>query len=196
GYLYETGRRQGYYPTGRLLAMAQRISSADPILDKVLPTLQELRQTTEETVVLAKMGVDDHVVYLEVLSSHNPIRYVAVAGSQKDAHANSLGKALLSTLDKDERQALLSRHKLKRYNDRTLVTPKAIEDDIRLSLERGWFANMGESMPDVGAVAWPLKLSGNAYAISIAGPLYRIEQHIEEYATLLRAAFSSMSLEM
>ncbi|NGM86053.1 IclR family transcriptional regulator [Parapusillimonas sp. SGNA-6] len=196
GYLYETGRRQGYYPTGRLLAMAQRISSADPILEKVLPTLQELRQTTEETVVLAKMGVDDRVVYLEVLSSHNPIRYVAVAGSQKDAHANSLGKALLSTLDKDERQALLSRHKLKRYNDRTLVTLKAIEDDIRRSLERGWFANMGESMPDVGAVAWPLKLSGNAYAISIAGPLYRIEQHIEEYATLLRAACSSMSQEM
>lgn len=193
GYLYETGRRQGYYPTGRLLAMAQRISSADPILEKVLPTLQELRQTTEETVVLAKMGLDNRVVYLEVLHSHNPIRYVAVAGAQKDAHANSLGKALLSTLDEADRLAMLSRHKLRRYNERTLVSAKAIEEEIRLSLERGWFANMGESMPDVGAIAWPLKLSGNDYAISIAGPLYRIEGHVEEYAKLLRVACSSMS---
>ena len=30
GVLYETGRRQGYYPTGRLLAMAQRIARSDP----------------------------------------------------------------------------------------------------------------------------------------------------------------------
>ncbi|MGO1254280.1 MAG: helix-turn-helix domain-containing protein, partial [Alcaligenes aquatilis] len=45
GYIYETGRRQGYYPTGRLLAMAQRISQADPILEKVRPSLEELRDT-------------------------------------------------------------------------------------------------------------------------------------------------------
>ena len=38
GYLYETGRRQGYYPTGRLLAMAQRIARADPVLDRVYPS--------------------------------------------------------------------------------------------------------------------------------------------------------------
>lgn len=29
GYMYETGRRQGYYPTGRLLAMAQVIAAHD-----------------------------------------------------------------------------------------------------------------------------------------------------------------------
>src|SRR3546814_9656544 len=28
GYLYEAGRRQGYYPTGRLLAMAKQIGRA------------------------------------------------------------------------------------------------------------------------------------------------------------------------
>src|SRR3546814_15078313 len=44
GYLYEAGRRQGYYPTGRLLAMAQRISRADPTLERVLPSLEELRE--------------------------------------------------------------------------------------------------------------------------------------------------------
>ncbi|WP_073102821.1 IclR family transcriptional regulator [Pollutimonas bauzanensis] len=190
GYLYEAGRRQGYYPTGRLLAMAQRISKADPILGKVLPSLEELRDTTCETVVFAKLDLmSKRVVYLDVLASPHPISYVAVAGSQRDIHANSLGKALLSTLGGEERRALLSGLKLQAYNKRTLVTPEAIEADIQASLERGWFANLGESiMEDVGAIAWPLKVSGNDYAISVAGPLYRIESHVEDHAKKLRVA--------
>src|SRR3546814_13665594 len=62
------------------------------------------------------------------------------------------------------------------------------EANIQASLERGWFANLGESMDDVGAIAWPVRVSGNAYAISIAGPLYRIEDNIEDKAKKLRAA--------
>ena len=69
GYLYETGRRQGYYPTGRLLAMAQRIAHADPVLDRVYPSLVELRDATKETVVFAKLSQDARVVYLDVLDS-------------------------------------------------------------------------------------------------------------------------------
>jgi DNA-binding IclR family transcriptional regulator len=188
GYLYEAGRRQGYYPTGRLLAMAQRISRADPILERVLPSLEELRDTTSETVVFGKLDPNNRVVYLEVLASPHPISYVGVAGSQRDVHANSLGKALLSTMDEQERHRLLSAAPLQKYNDRTLVTPKAVEANIQASLERGWFANLGESMDDVGAIAWPVTVSGNAYAISIAGPLYRIEDNIDDKAKKLRAA--------
>jgi DNA-binding IclR family transcriptional regulator len=188
GYLYETGRRQGYYPTGRLLAMAQRISKADPILEKVLPSLEELRDTTSETVVIAKLSSNNQVVYLDVLDSPHPISYVAVAGAQRDIHANSLGKALLSTLGAEERKEILAASPLQRYNERTLITAQAVEDDISASLARGWFANLGESMDDVGAIAWPLKVSGNYYAISIAGPLYRIENSLEQHAKKLRVA--------
>ncbi|MDS1141277.1 IclR family transcriptional regulator [Pusillimonas sp. SM2304] len=188
GYLYETGRRQGYYPTGRLLAMAQRISRADPILERVRPSLEELRDTTSETVVLGKLDQNDRVVYLEVLASPHPISYVGVAGSQRDIHANSLGKALLSTLDVQDRLKLLSARPLQKHNEHTLITPKAVEANIQASLERGWFANLGESMDDVGAIAWPVRVLGNNYAISIAGPLYRIEEHIDDKAKKLRAA--------
>ncbi|NYT79438.1 IclR family transcriptional regulator [Alcaligenaceae bacterium] len=188
GYLYETSRRQGYYPTGRLLAMAQRISSADPILEKVQPSLEELRQTTSETIVLSKLNRTMDVVYLDVLPSSNPISYMAVPGEKKGIHANSMGKALLSALPAEERQRVLASLSLTRYSDRTLVTVEAIEDDIKLSLSRGWFANLGESIPDVGAVAWPLRLSDIDYAIAITGPLYRIENHVEEHARKLRVA--------
>lgn len=188
GYLYETGRRQGYYPTGRLLAMAQRIARSDPILERVAPSLQELRQASAETVVLGKLDQDARIVYLEVLPSSNPISYVAVPGEKKDLHANSLGKALLSTMEPAERRRLLGEEPFDRYNDRTLTSLADLEADIALSLERGWFENRGESIPDVGAVAWPLTLSGNHYAISIAGPLYRIDGDLQNHARKLRVA--------
>jgi len=192
GYLYETGRRQGYYPTGRLLAMAQRIAAADPVLDRVYPTLVELREATQETIVFAKLAHDGQVVYLEVLDSPHTIRYAPVAGEFREAHANSLGKALLSMLEPSARHDLLSRSTLTRHNDRTLTSLEAIDADLALSQQRGWYMNLGESIPDVCALAWPVRLSGEAYAISVGGPIYRLEPRQEECARVLRAACSGL----
>ena len=192
GYLYETGRRQGYYPTGRLLAMAQRIARADPILEKVGPTLSALRDAVAETVVLGKLAPNGEVIYLDVMPSPHPISYVADPGAQRHPHSNSLGKALLSLMTEEERRKVLHGRKLERFNARTLVTPDALEDEIARSRERGWFQNLGESMEDVGALAWPLSIGGGEYAVSIAGPLYRIEPNIERLAQQLRVACKVM----
>lgn len=186
GYLYETSRRQGYYPTGRLLAMAQRITQADPVLERLYPSLQELGAITGETVVLAKLTALNTVVYLDVLPSSNPIHYVAVAGEQKEVHANSLGKALFSALDDQEQQELLNHMSFRKRTANTLTTKDAFLADIRAGREKGLFTNLGESMVDVGAIAWPVTVSGGGYAISIAGPLYRIEANLENHAQKLR----------
>jgi len=189
GYLYEAARRQGYYPTGRLLAMAQRIAKADPVLDRVFPSLVELRDATQETVVFAKLDAQARVIYLEVLESPHTIRYAPVAGDFRGLHANSLGKALISMLDPMRCHELLASHApLTRYNEDTLTTPEAVMADLDRSRQRGWFMNLGESIPDVCALAWPARLSGETYAMSIAGPRYRIESRQEEFARMLRAA--------
>ncbi|OZI52764.1 IclR family transcriptional regulator [Bordetella genomosp. 5] len=192
GYLYETGRRQGYYPTGRLLAMAQRIARADPVLDRVYPSLVALREATRETIVFAKLDADHRVVYLDVLDSPHTIRYAPVAGEFKPIHANSLGKALISQLPAEACAELLARTPLTRYNPLTLTTPAQVEADLAQSRERGWYSNMGESITDVGAIAWPLRLSGEVYAISVGGPIYRIEPNQAAYASILRAACTAL----
>lgn len=192
GYLYETAPRQGYYPTGRLLAMAQRIARADPILEKIGPTLAALRDAVTETVVLAKLGHDGEVVYLDVLPSPHPISYVADPGAQRHLHSNSLGKALLSLMNETERRKLMKGREMERLTERTLVSLEDLERDLKVSAERGWFQNLGESIPDVGAVAWPVQISGGEYAVSIAGPLYRIEPKLESLAQQLRVACQVM----
>ena len=132
------------------------------------------------------------MVYLDVLDSPHTIRYAPVAGEFKDVHANSLGKALMSLMDEPARDALLGSGPLTRHNERTLVTRDAVLRDLALSRQRGWFMNSGESIPDVGAIAWPVTLSGEHYAISVGGPIYRIEPCQEEYARILRAACTGL----
>ena len=101
GYLYEIGRRQGYYPTRRLLKMAQTISANETVLDRVKPALQELRDASAETVVLAKFRDQHRVVYLGVLDSPSSIRYTAQPGDMRDAYCNSAGKACTTIEQKD-----------------------------------------------------------------------------------------------
>ncbi len=166
--------------------MAQKISAADPVLERIYPSLEELRNITNETVVIGKLNSNHKVLYLEVLPSLNPIHYVAIAGEQKEINANSLGKALFSTLNDNDKEDVLASIPFHAFNKKTLSGKAAFIQDIKASLERGWFANFGESMPDVGALAWPVALSGSHYAISIAGPLYRIQANLEDFAQKLR----------
>jgi len=72
------------------------------------------------------------------------------------------------------------------------VTREAVLGDLEHSRQRGWFMNSGESIADVGAIAWPVTLSGEHYAISVGGPIYRIEPHQEDYARILRAACTGL----
>lgn len=192
GYLYEIGRRQGYYPTGRLLKMAQTISANDPVLDRVRPTLQELREASAETVVLAKFRDEGHVVYLDVLDSPSSIRYTTQPGEVREAYCNSAGRALLSTLAPSELAHALASIKMQRHTERTLVTPQAVAANLAETQRKGWFSNIGETLSDLAGVAWPFKLGAEHYAISIAGPLYRIEPNIERLACMLRLACSTI----
>ena len=187
GYIYEVRRRSGYYPTKRLLAVAQRIAASDPLLDRLEPTLSRLRDETGETVVVAKLQ-GPRVVYLDVFESRQTIRYSAQIGDFRDPHANSLGKALLAALDPETRRQLLTKYHWKAHTKHTIVSPTEFEAQLKASATRGWFSNLGEGMVDIAGVACALLLEGEPYAISVAGPFYRMEQGIEAHAKSLLAA--------
>ncbi len=192
GYLYETGRRQGFYPTSRLLAMAQVIAAHDPVLDRVKPVLLELRDAARETVVLGKLREGAQVIHLEVIDAPQSIRYSTEAGETRAAYANSLGRALLSTLAPEARRQALEGTRLARLTETTLTSVAEILAEIDRSAARGWYGNLGESVADLAGIAWPLRIAGQAYAISVAGPRYRVEPRMAELAAMLRAACRSI----
>src|SRR5688500_2352238 len=52
GYLYVLSQRRRCYPTRRLLDIAAAIAGHDPIVEKLRPAMEALRDRTGETVIL------------------------------------------------------------------------------------------------------------------------------------------------
>src|SRR3546814_20754322 len=71
GFIYETRKRGGYYPTRRLLELASRIAEGDPFLQNIHGYLQSLAAETGETAMLA-VREQAAEIYVEVLSTSSP----------------------------------------------------------------------------------------------------------------------------
>ena len=191
GYLRAAEPRGTWFPTNRLLQVARNIADHDPLTARVSPLLEKLRDETGESVVLAKRR-DTRVVYLDVVESRSTIRYVANVGDLRPLHASSLGRAILSRMPDDERAALLGRLTFDRLTAKTLSSARALEAAVQAGRERGWYENFGESVSDLYAIARPITVDGNHYAIAVIGPSRRIEENQRRHAAALERVCKSL----
>lgn len=187
GYLYEPSARGRYYPTPRLLAIAQQIAAAEPVPEALIRLGEELRDQTGETVCLgAAAGLS--VVFLDVLPSPAPVRYAAEPGQRLPIHATASGWSILSQWSPAQRAALLRRVEFERYGSGTPMSVAAVEDRIRIGLHTGRFSSASSYSVDLGGVSIPLVVAGRIYSIAVAGPLSRIAAREPEIAAQLHDA--------
>lgn len=191
GYLYEVGGRKMFYPTARWLMKAREIATHDPILEVVHPYLEKLRDASEETVMLSKR-LGDSVVYLDVIESKQTIRYTAEVGQLKSLNLTSSGKALLSAVSNEERDAILL--KLHTAGGARLNAPQReqLKDELKQAAAGGWFIARAETSMDVMGMAVPLRLVDDVFAIAIAGPLPRMDSRSTTHAKQLLSAARTM----
>jgi len=184
GYLYEPGRRGGYYPTPRLARVGETIMSADPMNERLAELLRNLAEETGETAVLAAPA-GRYSVYLDVIESSSPIRYAGHVGQKFPMHAVASGRALLSLYGDAERAGILAKTTYKAYGPNALMSPEDVEAEITASLERGWFLSLHEYNADLVALAMPIQVDERRLAVVVAGPVYRLEHRCEEVAQCL-----------
>jgi len=187
GYLYETGKRQGYYPTARLLHTAQRIAHNDPVLERMQPIMEALRDATGETVVLGQLQ-DNRVRYLDVCESANPVRYITAPGDLREPHINSIGRAILGASSDEARNQVLDNLPFAPGAAHAAVSRDTLESQLRQWREQGWYPNFGESFSDLGGIAVPITIGDAIYGLSVAGPLYRMQPRAAEIVAALQAA--------
>ena len=192
GYLYSLTRPRALYPTRRFFDIAREIHEKDPLVERVMPMLERLRDTSRETVILGKRQ-GDAVIYLQVVESPNPIRYSARPGEFKPLHSSSIGKALLGSLKEPELRALFAGRRLPAVTDATFTDPERLLQDVLESRRRGYFVTRGENVPDVWAVSAFLAVNSETLAVAIAGPQHRMENNVLECAQLLLATCSFIS---
>jgi len=187
GYIYAL-ELKSYYPTKRLLQHAQAISAHDPLVRLLAPDLERLRDETGESVVLGQRS-QDHVVMLEVIESPHLIRFTGFPGAVREMHCSALGKALLGEMDAAERDACLPPDPMPAHTPTTITQRTVLDEELRISRERGWYEVRGESVAELHAVAVPLTVAGSRLALCLAGPVTRFQPARDAHAqSLMQAA--------
>jgi IclR family transcriptional regulator, acetate operon repressor len=186
GYLYEPRARGGYYPSPKWLSLLHQIERAEPIPEPLRALLRTLSERTGETAVLAATS-GTHAMFVDAVESPQAIRYTASPGKLVPLHVTATGRALLSLLSPVDRAGVLRRATFERYTPTTLMSVAAVEDEIRRSLQRGWFEGDAEFTPDLGGVAIPLPMPHRHFALLLAGPMLRVKPRGKELATTMAA---------
>lgn len=187
GYLFELSRREGYYPSSRLPTVADAIAAATPVTRLVAPVLGALRDATHESVVLAKRQ-GERVVYLEVFETDESVRFSPVVGETKPIHATASGKAILSRLAPEALEALLGRLKLTPITELTVTSARELRDQIERGRRKGYWAVAGENTRDLMAIAAPVRIGAEVFAVVVGGPPQRFRAALPGHAEkLLRA---------
>jgi IclR family transcriptional regulator, acetate operon repressor len=187
GYLYEVGRRQGYFPSKRLGSIADAIERATPLAGIVDPILEALRDEANESVVFVKRQ-GDQVVYLEVFETSESVRFSPVAGETKPLHSTASGKAILGTLPPAKLAEVLERLALAPLTENTITSAKELKEQIERGRRRGWCTVLGENTRDLVAIAAPVRIGEEVYAVVIGGPPQRFKASMSSHAAkLLRA---------
>ena len=191
GYLYGLQHRRQYYPTRRLLNIGAVIAAHDPLVERLLPTLEDLPARTEETVIVGHRQ-DDEIVYLHVLEGPQTIRYAASPGDRKPLHSSALGKSFLGLLDEEALTGFLEGRRLARVTVNTITQAAELKADLKRSHRRGYFVTRGENVPDVTAVARTVPVEAEMVGICVAGPTHRMKPKLAAVGHALAEAAAAV----
>jgi DNA-binding IclR family transcriptional regulator len=186
GYIYEIAPRGGYYPTQRMYEVARTIAEHDPVVQRADSVLRALRDTLDESVLLAKVN-DLQATYLLAFEPSHPLRFLARVGDNiRSLHATSAGKALLGGLSELALAGFLKSATLPRLTSHTITAKTALRADIAAGNERGWFINKEESQEGVTTMSSRFNWISAQYIVTIAGPSMRMKPKLEKSAELLQ----------
>ncbi len=137
--------------------------------------LRALRDMTGETTYLATLdGLE--VLSLERCDGAHSQRSHAAIGQRKPLHCTSQGKAILSAMPAEQRDAIVKELPMGAMTPRTITERRRLQAELRLTAARGWSIDDEEIALGVRCCGAPIKDARGQVrgAISVAGPAFRL----------------------
>jgi DNA-binding IclR family transcriptional regulator len=182
-------------PSIARLAMAA-VQSVE-VMDVAPELLRALAQQTRESVSLGVLNGHEIVFVYRELGPQS-VRVSAELGARRPLHATSIGKAYLSGLGEQERAKLMRQLQLSPHTPYTITSRANLENDIQLSLERGWTEEHQEFDLSSTCCGAPIfDHSGRVVAaISVAGPANRMHEQTGTFGPLVSATAAAISRQL
>ncbi|MHB1711123.1 MAG: IclR family transcriptional regulator [Acidimicrobiales bacterium] len=173
GYVVQS-RDTDRYHLGREAYLLGRAVAHTLGFDAATPLLEQLSETTGESVNLVVRDADQGLVVLRV-ESRQPLRFTQPTGTRIPLHCTSTGKVLLSfSEDPDGEVERLG--ELVRMTPTTIVLPRRLVEELTAIRARQFGVNKGERIPGVCGVAAPVLGSDGVAvaALAVQGPEFRM----------------------
>ena len=161
------------------------------------PHLQALVAESGESAFLAALD-DGEVVYLQKEEGRYAIRTTAELGSRRPLHCTALGKSFLAAMAPDAARSLLERKGMRSYTPNTIADLARLWEElaqIRLSGYAVDCEEIEEGLMCVGAAIRDHTGQPIA-AISLAGPIGRMQPNQERYGRRVAASALEISLAL
>ncbi len=188
----ETGR---YSLGSRVVWLASKFLDSLDIRTLARPLLEELVETTRETVHLAILD-DFEVVYIDKVDGLQPVKMASRVGYRMPAHSTGLGKALLAHLDESQWSVYVNRKGLPRFTPNTISEPLSFYRHLREIRERGYAVDNCENEEGIRCVAVPVRdhTGKIVAAISVSGWILTMTpDRDEKLAVLAKQTAQSIS---
>ncbi len=196
-YVFRDG--DGYYIVGPKLARLGSTANYQTTLCRTSAgILEEVRETSGETVNLAVLDGDE-VLYLCVFESQHNFRMASQVGMRRPLYCTALGKAILAYLLPDQQNRLISAVRFERYTDQTITSAEELRNDLVKVHRRGYAVDDEEAVAGARCVAAAILDGGRKVigGISISGPTVRVTRaQTAEYAALLRKAAAEIAFRL
>ncbi|BEP38640.1 SMP-30/gluconolactonase/LRE family protein (plasmid) [Variovorax sp. V59] len=159
----------------RCFEMARQAYAMPDLVAAAAFELRALRDLTGETSYLAALDGRE-VISLERCDGAHSQRSAAVLGQRKPVHCTSQGKAILSAMPDEARDAIVRDAVLKPFTPLTITDRRRLQAELRITKARGYAIDDEEIVLGVRCVGAPVVDAAGQVrgAISVAGPAYRL----------------------
>jgi len=196
GFLMLQGARYRLGP--RAFRLAADMIAGWSLNSNVRPFMNDLAAKTGETVALSLLDRDGHrSVFVEVVESAPGVKFSIQPGRSVELYAGASGRVLLAFQSEEYKKHYLSTAKFERLTKNTTVDPKILRQQLDQIRSTGFWVNLGEAMSDVAVIAAPIFAPDKSIraALSVGGPLHRLESRVDEIVELVVAAAKAASGE-
>ncbi|WP_026552665.1 IclR family transcriptional regulator [Arthrobacter sp. H20] len=160
------------------------------------PQLKSLVDSLGETSNMAVLD-SDMVIYIAQVPSPHSMRMFTEVGRRAHTHDTGVGKAILAQLSNDAVRSIVARAGMPTPTDKSLKTIDELLAELDLIRERGYSIDEQEQELGVRCFAMAVPNAPTPSAVSVSGPVSRVDERFAEKAVpLLRAAVQSIAEEL
>lgn len=139
------------------------------------PFMRDIVRDLGHTCQLAVLH-DASMIITVSIEGPGPIKYSVPVGHRLPVHASATGKAVLSTREDAEVEALLASFGMLQRTAKTLRTTTAMKDILRQARTRGYATNWEENQMGIGSIAAPILDAHLLSAVGIAFPVSAVRK--------------------